>query len=131
MIAVDTNVLVRLVAADDKAQLDAAVALVREQAARHERLWVSKVVLCEFVWVLGRAYGHRRSRIAEALAGILRLPHFVVEDAAAVAGALARFETGRGDFADYLIAESASRAGCRHVATFDKALLREDGFVAP
>ena len=36
-----------------------------------------------------------------------------------------------GDFADYVIKEHARAAGCDEVATFDWALLKEPGFVAP
>ena len=35
------------------------------------------------------------------------------------------------DFADYVIRERARRNGCEAVATFDKTLLKERGFVAP
>lgn len=45
--------------------------------------------------------------------------------------ALNAYERGRADFADYLIREHARRAGCDNVATFDKALLKEPGFIAP
>lgn len=39
--------------------------------------------------------------------------------------------TYRGDFPDYLIRERALSAGCDAVVTFDRALHREPGFVAP
>lgn len=45
--------------------------------------------------------------------------------------ALEGFVTGKGDFADYVIKEHARTAGCDEVATFDRALLKETGFVAP
>ena len=45
--------------------------------------------------------------------------------------ALSAFARGTGDFADYVTRERAREAGCTEVATFDRALLREDGFVAP
>jgi len=44
--------------------------------------------------------------------------------------ALEAYETGKGDFADYLIREQARAAECESVATFDRVLLRERGFVA-
>ena len=42
--------------------------------------------------------------------------------------ALAAYETGKGDYSDYLIREHARAAGHSTVATFDKALLKERGF---
>ena len=38
------------------------------------------------------------------------------------------FETGHGDFADYLLREASLIAGCESVATFDRVLLKERGF---
>ena len=45
--------------------------------------------------------------------------------------ALAAFIRGKGDFADSVIKEHAQAAGCDGVATFDRTLLKEEGFVAP
>jgi predicted nucleic-acid-binding protein len=44
-------------------------------------------------------------------------------------GAIEAYGSRRGDFADYLILEHAREAGCSAVASFDRALLREPGFV--
>jgi predicted nucleic-acid-binding protein len=41
------------------------------------------------------------------------------------------FADGRGDFADYVIREHARDAGYDEVATFDRALLKQDGFISP
>lgn len=54
MRAVDTNVLVRLVARDDARQVDAAEAFVERGA------WVSHLVLAEMTWVLGAVAGAER-----------------------------------------------------------------------
>ena len=56
MIALDTNVLVRFLVEDDKAQAAAAAALVKRSIAAGEALFVADVVLCEVVWVLEVAY---------------------------------------------------------------------------
>jgi predicted nucleic-acid-binding protein len=45
--------------------------------------------------------------------------------------ALGAFAAGAGGFTDYFIRAQAHAAGCDAVATFDRALLREPGFVAP
>ena len=44
--------------------------------------------------------------------------------------ALESYIAGHGDFADYLIRETAGDAGCEAVATFDGKLLKEPGFVS-
>ena len=53
MAASDTNVLVRLLVADDPAQTQRALAY--PEARR--RLWLSTVVLVETVWILTSVYG--------------------------------------------------------------------------
>jgi predicted nucleic-acid-binding protein len=42
----------------------------------------------------------------------------------------AGYAHGKGDFADYVIREQARAAGCERIATFDRALLEEELFVA-
>ncbi len=51
MLAVDTNVLVRLVTRDDPDQARRAFALFKR-----ERLWIGKTVLLETEWVLRYSY---------------------------------------------------------------------------
>ena len=131
MIGLDTNVLVRYLVEDDEAQSRKAARLINEAVARDEELFISDIVLCETVWVLSSAYGLERAAIADALGSLLRARHVVFSASDQIASALAAYRTGRGDFADYLIREHARAHGAAEVATFDKALLREPGFVAP
>ena len=131
MIALDTNVLVRYLTEDDEAQATRAAALIEGATDSGERMFVSHIVLCELVWVLAGPYRRPRSDIIAALKGLLASAQLLVEDAALAHRALARYQSGRADFADYLIRERASAAGYEEVATFDRKLLREDGFVEP
>jgi predicted nucleic-acid-binding protein len=131
VIALDTNVLVRYLVADDEEQAARAAALIEDTAGRGDAMFISNVVVCELVWVLGRAYRLPKPRLVEAVANVVRTAQFVVEDADLVGRALYRYRDGGADFADYLIAEAAAAAGCVQVATFDKRLLREDGFTSP
>jgi predicted nucleic-acid-binding protein len=50
-----------------------------------------------------------------------------MEDEATTRLALAAFETGSADFADYFILESARRRGALPLHTFDERLSRTDG----
>ena len=61
MLAVDTNVLVRLVARDDADQVSAAEDFVNKGA------WVSHLVLAETIWVLDSVYELSRVQIATAV----------------------------------------------------------------
>lgn len=117
MIALDTNVLVRLVTADEEAQLSAARAAVEGQA-----LWISKTVLLEVEWVLRGAYGLSREVVHGALVKAAGTRRVIIEDAPAVTRALSWMADGM-DFADALHLASASRA--ETFVTFDKALARQ------
>ena len=131
MIALDTNILVRYLMQDDVEQSQRAAIFVEGTAGRGEKLYVSHVVLCEMAWVLGRAYGLPKADLLTALSSILRAAEIEVEAGDIANRALRRFSEGRADFADYLIAERASEAGCAGLATFDARLRKEAGCFAP
>lgn len=131
MIALDTNVLVRLLAADDPVQHGRAAAFVRAHGADeggNPRLFVPAVAVCELVWVLTSAYGFPRQAIQGAVQGLLESRDLALGDRDGVEASLRAYREGRGDFSDYLLREASRRAGCEAVATFDRDLLREEGF---
>lgn len=117
MIAVDTNVLVRLVVADDPGQTRRAHKLFQAGDVR-----VSATVLLEAAWVLASAYGLERSRISKALRGVLGLDGVSTDVPGPVAQALDWFDEGL-DLADALHVATISGAGS--FATFDERLVRE------
>lgn len=130
-VALDTNVLVRFLVEDDAKQTADAAALIESAITADETLFVSDVVMCETVWVLSSVYQFARSEIAATLATLLRASHLAFRTTDLLVRAVEAFAQGRGDFADYVIRESAMEAGCEAVATFDRALLGERGFRAP
>lgn len=116
MLAVDTNVLVRLVARDDPDQARRAFALFER-----ERLWIGKTVLLETEWVLRYSYQLDRETILKALRGVVGLENVELEDPLTVARALDGFEAGL-DFADAL-----HLAASRHTegfVSFDQRLIK-------
>ncbi|HVU03843.1 MAG TPA: type II toxin-antitoxin system VapC family toxin [Polyangiaceae bacterium] len=117
MIAVDTNVLVRLVTNDDRRQSPRAARLFVE-----EDVFVSWTVLLEAEWVLRGAYDLPPSKIHGAFERLMSVPSVQIENAAAVARALTWFAGGM-DFADALhLASSATAVSAFH--TFDKGFAR-------
>jgi predicted nucleic-acid-binding protein len=128
MIALDTNVLVRLLVEDHPRQERRAKRLVDRELDAGEVVFVPEVVLVETVWVLGRRYRVERSEIGSVIGGLISSRDVAFEDRDRVQRALRAYEKGRGDFSDYLIREQARSAGCSAVHTFDRKLLREGGF---
>ena len=131
MIALDTNVLVRYLVEDDAEQSARAARLIEGAADQGDALFVAHIVVCEVVWVLQDAYRISKPEVIATLKNLVRARHLELEDVELVRKALADFEAGKGDFADYLIRERSAARGCERVATFDKTLWRDAGFFAP
>ena len=128
MIALDTNLLVRLITHDDEAQARAAERVVVRARREETPLFVADIVLCEVAWVLRARYSLARADIAAALDSLVRTELVVVSDAGVVDKALAAYREGPGDLADYLVREQAAATGAREVMTFDRTLKGEPGF---
>ncbi len=131
MIALDTNVLVRFLVEDDPVQSRQAKAMMARAVRDDGQYFVSEVVVCEVVWVLAGSYRVGRKEIAAILRQLLRARHLTFSEGARLWQALGAYDSGRGDFADYLIREAARESCCEAVVTFDRALLREPGFAGP
>ena len=131
MIALATNVILRYLLRDDPNQAKKAKALVDRLARDDERAYVSDVVLCEVVWVLRSAYGVRRDQVGAVLRQLIAARQLTFDSTDRLLRAIRAFDTGKGDFADYVIREHGRDAGCEGVRTFDEALLGEDMFAAP
>ena len=122
MLAVDTNVLVRLLARDDAKHAAAADAAIAKGA------WVSQLVLAEAVWVLDAVYERTPKQLIAALDLLLAHESLVLQDADVVAAALAQFRAKPAlGFSDCLVLEIARKAGHLPLATFDKALGKQPG----
>jgi predicted nucleic-acid-binding protein len=117
VLAVDTNVLVRLLSRDDARQATAADAAIAKGA------WVPQLVLAEAVWVLEAVYARTPKQLTAALELLLAHESLVLQDADVVAAALAQFRAKPAlGFSDCLVLEIARKAGHLPLATFDKAL---------
>ena len=122
MLAVDTNVLVRLLVRDDEKQARQADQFVGKGA------WVSHLVLAESIWVLDSVYARTPVQLAAALRLMLAHESLVLQDADTVSAALDHFETKPSlGFSDCLVLEIARKAGHLPLGTFDKALAKLSG----
>jgi predicted nucleic-acid-binding protein len=127
MIALDTNLLVRLLTDDDPVQAATVERLLAARASPDDPAFVERIVLVELVWVLQRRYGYDRGAIADAVAALLRTAWLRLENQARVIDALGLYRTSRADFADIMIMLGAREAGCMGVATFDRKAAELDG----
>lgn len=116
MLAIDTNVLVRLLTADHPQQSPKAKELLER-----ETVFVALTVLLETEWVLRSAYGFAPARVIVALRAFAGLRNVVVQDAASLAKALTWAERGM-DFADAL--HLAQAGDCDAFVSFDGRLAR-------
>ena len=122
MRAVDTNVLVRLIARDDARQVAAAEAYVANGA------WVSHLVLAETIWVLASIYERGRAEIGSVIDGLLRHQTLTLQDADVVEAALQDYRASRKvGFSDCLLVHVARKAGHFPLGTFDRELGRQAG----
>jgi predicted nucleic-acid-binding protein len=119
MLAVDTNVLVRLIARDNAAQVRAAEGFVAKGA------WVSHLILAETIWVLDSVYELSRAAIARAIEMLLNHQELTLQDADVVGAALTQFQKHpKVEFSDCLALEIARKAGHIPLATFDRGFAK-------
>lgn len=112
MRAVDTNILVRFLTADDPKQAKAA-----RRVMEAGDIFIGVTVILETEWVLRAGYGFAPNLIATGLRGIGGLPGVTLEEPAEVAQALDWMTEGL-DFADAL--HLARSNHCSAFLTFDK-----------
>ena len=114
MRAVDTNVLVRLIARDDPGQTAYAETFISAGA------WVSTLALAEASWVLSSVYHLAPANLAKAIEMLLNHRDLVIQDPTAVAAALDLYRSRPSiPFSDCLMFQLAREAGHLPYGTFD------------
>lgn len=126
-VAVDTNVLVRAVVRDDRAQAEVAAKWLRNSSL----LVVAVSALCELVWVLRRLYGFKAAEVADTIRSLTSADNVETNRPVVEAG-LAMLDAG-GDFADGVIAYEGRWLGAETFVSFDEkavGMLRAQGVTA-
>ena len=122
MLAVDTNVLVRLIVRDDANQVRAAEEFIAKGA------WVSHLVLVETMWVLDAVYDRTAQQIALAVEMLLIHKDLAIQDSDVVAMAVDEYRNRPAlGFSDCLVLQVARKAGHLPLGTFDRELAKLDG----
>lgn len=117
-IAVDTNVLLRVILAEDMNQHHLAIQALEDA----EDVILSSVVLCETAWVLKRTYGLTQTQIAQSLRALLDIANASYESGPVEAG-LAMLDAG-GDFADGVIARHGRQNRADVFVSFDRKAVK-------
>lgn len=94
MVAVDTNIVVRLLTQDDELQFQKSLEIFKTQD-----VFIPDTVILETEWVLRFAYKFQPREICEALRKLFGLPNVHLANASLIAQVLQWHETGL-DFAD-------------------------------
>jgi predicted nucleic-acid-binding protein len=123
MVAVDTNVVVRLLTRDEEEQYQKALALFTQYD-----VFIPESVILETEWVLRYAYKFESLAICDALTKTLGLPNVKTERPSVVVQAIALARQGL-DFADAL--HLAASQECTRLATFDAALIKRAKGLTP
>lgn len=128
MRALDTNVIVRFLVNDDKAQGNRVRARFEDAERRGDRFFISRLVLLELIWVLSAVYKLTREEILRALELLTQMPILEFEDYDC---AVELIRSGHGtdlDLPDLFIGLSARALGCEVTLTFERGLARSELF---
>ncbi len=124
MIAVDTNIVVRLFV-DDESSREQAL-LVRDFLSYHKCVYISQIVQIELVWVLMSSYQFDKNTVINVLEILYKRDDFALEKPQQFYRALMLFKQGNADFSDYLILANSEDKGLAFF-TFDKKLSKSKG----
>lgn len=117
MIAVDTNIIVRLLTRDDEVQYQKSLEIFQSP-----EIFISDTVILETEWVLRFAYQFKPNQVCSALQKLLGLPNVYLTNSMLVHQALLWHGNGL-DFADaFHLAQSQD---CEGFYTFDEKLIKK------
>ena len=118
-IAVDTNVLLRMMVDDDSGQKTIA----KTELDKATSVAISVSSLCEMVWVLRRKYNFAYDAIEQSISALIDSENVLVNRPVVNAG-LQMLKMG-GDFADGVIAYEGQMLGADEFLSFDKIAVKK------
>ena len=126
MPALDTNVLVRYLVADDKKQFQSAQVLI-ESADEEDPLFLSLSVVVELEWVLRSLYSFDKATLITTFNQLLGTRELVFQDEDVVEVAMSLYTDNNSDFADCLHIATAYIYDYAPMNTFDRKAARVSG----
>ncbi len=124
MLAVDTNVFVRLFVQDDEIQSHKAKKFIEN----HDAVFISTIVLCEAIWLLKAHFKYNKSQLIALIEKILKTKQFRFEHCDAIWYAFSEFQHINADLTDCIIGSVAKLYQCDSVVTFDKNAAKSKNF---
>jgi predicted nucleic-acid-binding protein len=121
VIAIDTNVLVRIIVED--AGQPEQTKIARDLVENAQKVYLSQIVQVECAWVLAKVYKIDNTSLLMVLEHLLINPAFILQHPEHFKTAIDLFCQGHADFADCLILTESSYLDAV-LYTFDKRLGR-------
>jgi predicted nucleic-acid-binding protein len=131
MIGLDTNVIARIVLADDQVQTRQAAAMLDDAERRGEEVSLSLPVVLELEWVLRSAAKLSKTAVVTTLRHLLETELLQIENEGALEYALHLYEGSTADFAECLFLAKYRMQGCRAMLSFDAQACKIDGVMMP
>jgi len=128
MIGIDTNVLVRYLAQDDRHQAVIASNFIENVCSEDNPGFVNLITLCELIWVLKRHYIISPDQITRIMEQLLRTSQLVIQNPQVAWLAIEAFHTSNADFADCIIAQVNRANHCSSTVTLDVDAFKTEGF---
>jgi len=126
MAALDTNVLVRYLVADDRKQYSIAKDYI-ERIATMDTLFVPLSVVVELEWVLRSLYELDKETILSTFNRLLEVEELEFQNESSIEIALSLYADNNTDFADCLHIASAHVSERQPLVTFDRKASRVTG----
>jgi predicted nucleic-acid-binding protein len=123
MLGLDSNVLLRHLLNDDPVQGPAASRFIAANCSRETPGFINLMVLVETLRTLRRGYKYGRAELARTVAALLDAADLVIENAEAVAMAVAKSDELEIDIPDLLIVLHNATRGCSRTISFDETLV--------
>lgn len=120
MIALDTNILVRLLIKDDKGQSEIVFNRFKKAENNNEILFISLLMVLELIWVLDSVYDCSREEVVNALEKLTMMPIIQFEKLEVIHELIKYGKNSLIDLSDLLICNSSIASGYKKVITFDK-----------
>ena len=119
--------LVRLLVNDDASQTQTARKLLLQHARRSDALFVTTTVALELEWVLRSRYKFSKTEILTVFSTVMSAVELEFEAEDAMEQALAFYEEGSADYADYLHLSLAKKGHALPFWTFDATASKAEG----